>query len=613
MFRYGIIGLSAALLLAAPAAAQQGGGRDTVPGTIGQADLPADAAERLTAFFNDPETIHFSGRTRIPADRTVQGDVAVLGGPVTIAGRIEGRLVVINGDVELLPGAVITGDLTVAGGRVTGEDQARIGGEMVAYSQPLPLERRGDRIVLRGGEGRARAGITLHAGGGEGDDDGEAMRETGRHGRADFVVATGQSYNRVEGLPITFGPIIETSGANPLRIRAQAIYRTEEGLAVGPGRWGYDVRVEQFLGGERAFRVGASVRSVVDPIEAWHLTKLENGLATFFLHRDYRDHYQREGWSAYATLAPQGSPLSLTGEFRSESNESLPSGSPWTIFKNDDPWRAQPLVGEGRLKTASLTGAWDTRSGAEDPSTGWFVSGMLERSIDSRLTRPAAVVRTAGGPDLLIPAETFGDFTAGTVDVRRYNRISPNSRLNLRLLAGGALTGGRLPPQRQHALGGEGSLPGYGLFSLDCGARRTRVQRPGDVAAGDDRVPSFYTGYGCDRFALAQAEYRGNLSFHFDWSGDDDGDDAYVAAEDGEAETAAAPRRYHGRSWNADFGWVVFSDVGRAWQNGTGSDEETAVDLGLGVLLGKVGIYGAVPLNGDGRGLNVFVRLAPRF
>src|SRR4028118_1001223 len=75
------LGIAAALLAAIPARAQQ----DTVPQEIAEARLPADVAERVTTFFNDPRTLHFNGRTRIPADGTVSRPVAVLGRPFLVA------------------------------------------------------------------------------------------------------------------------------------------------------------------------------------------------------------------------------------------------------------------------------------------------------------------------------------------------------------------------------------------------------------------------------------------------------------------------------------------------------------------------------------------------
>lgn len=602
--------ISASLLLLSllagvlPAAAQEGvAPRDTLPARAAGAELPRAMAAEVIRLLNDSTTLRFEGEARIPAERVVRGDVVVLGGPLRLAGRVEGRVVVVNGDAELRPGASVTGALTVVGGELRGLDSARVGGEVARYGQRLHYRRAGSHIV--------EAPRTPRPG-----EPGDADE---RDGRAAFIVATGQSYNRVEGLPITFGPVLETGGANPLRFRANAIYRTEQGSTLSPEHWGYDIRLEQFLGGRRALRVGARAIDVIDPIEAWQLTKLENGLATFFLHTDYRDHYRRRGWSAYTTLTPRGAPLSLTAAYRDERNTSVAAGSPWTVYRNTDPWRPQPLVAEGTLRSVALSATWDGRAGAEeDPSTGWYAEAEVERGVDVDLSRPAALARATGPADepitTLLPEQRFGSFSAATLDLRRYNRISPRSRLNLRLLAGGSLGGAALPPQRQHALGGEGSLPGYGLFALDCGARSARVIRASD--AGDAGAPSFYPRYGCDRVALFQAEYRSTLRValghnDFRFGAEHAGDGASRDADPAERAAAEEPREPTTHDY-AQFDVVAFFDAGRGWTRGAaGLDEPTAADVGLGLLFGRIGVYGAVPLRGDG-GVNLFVRLAPR-
>jgi hypothetical protein len=619
------ITLLSALLLAAPAALAA---QDTIPGAPAEAPagLPPAVAQRVAAFLNDPATLHLGRDARVPAGRTLAGGVAAIGGTLVVGGRIEGAVVVVNGHLALLPGAAITGDVTVVGGDVTGLEAAETGGDVVTYSQRLAFRREGATIVALDGPGApdsldaAPAASALPSavavdGGAEprgldGDvrlDVGGVWEETEPEGRSVFRIGTGQSYNRVEGLPVTVGPHIRTGGSNPTVLRAQAIFRTEQGLALGPERWGYDLRLEQYVGGRRALRVGGALRSVVDPIEPWGLTKLENSLSTFFLHRDYRDHYEREGWSLYGIYAPEGTPLSLTGELRSERHRTLPAGSPWTLFDNDEPWRSQPLVAEGLLRSAVVRAAWDTRNEKADPASGWFAQATVEQALHSRLRRPEAVPYAMPGT---LPPRPYDEFTAATFDVRRYNRISPTSRLNLRLLAGGSVDGTRLPPQRQHALGGEATMPGYDLFELDCRARRTTYVRPRDLERdnGTDPIPAFHADYGCDRFVLLQAEYRGALSLGLDWGGGDDGDDLAAGAGDGEGLSLRP--RFPWR-WKRDLEWVAFFDAGRGGALGAG-DEDTAVDFGFGVLYGGVGLYGAVPLV-DGRGMNLFIRLNPRF
>ncbi len=566
------------MLLPAPLHAQDQPLADTVRGL----NLPPALEQELVALFNDPATIQFTGRTRIPPERVIAGDVAVLGGPVTIAGRVQGRVAVINGNLELSEGADISGDVTVVGGTLTGVGLAAVGGDISTYSESLHYRRRGDRIALRG-DGESPAGE--------------------RDGRADFLIATGQSYNRVEGLPVTFGPVIETAGSNPLRVQALAIYRTENGLTLDTDEMGYFVKAEQLLGGRREFRIGATARSVVSPIEEWHLSDLENGLATFLFRRDFRDHFERRGWSVFGQMDPAGLPVSLTAEARFEKHRSRAAGSPWTLFRNADEWRPQPLIAEGDISSVVLSGKLDTRSNPDDPAWGWLARIEVERALDTDLAAPSVIGLGGALPNTAPGA--FENYTAAFVDVRRYNRVSPDSRLNFRLVAGGALSDSPLPPQRQHALGGEGSLPGYTLFEFDCGARSQLVQRPAvpddDGAPGMGEGAVFFPGYGCDRFALLQAEYRGRLRLRFDWDADpwDDDDDD----DDGHEWSTG---------WSASPDWVLFVDAGRGWAVNRPGTQDIAVDLGLGITLGKAGIFAAVPLNG-GSGINVFARIGPRF
>lgn len=595
----------AALALAAPSPA-----RAQDPG-----DLPADLARRATAVLNDPQTRRYEGDAEIGSGDVVEGDVAVLDGSLALGGRVDGDVVVVNGALHLAEGAEITGDVLVIGGDIAGQDAAAVGGEMVVFAEPVSHCRRGDAVDVSGdcsglpepAEGVVELGV-------EGSTDGWETAEDERvAGRARLILAAGRSYNRVEGLPIKFGPEVTTAGSNPFRLRALAVFRTEDRGPLGPERWGYDARIEQFLGGHRELRLGVRAFSVVDPIESWHLTDLENSLATFFLHQDFRDHYLRRGWTAYATVEPRALPVSATLEYRRERHASMEPGSPWALFRNEDPWRPQPLVAQGRLNSVAAILRADSRSEDRDPATGWYVRGEVEKALRSDLLRPAATAaprspQRGGAGDVALPlpdAEYDGRWIAGTIDIRRYNRISPSSRLNLRLAGGASINGRALPPQRQHALGGEGSLPGYPLFALDCGARDVAVSE------GTETEAEFYPRYGCDGFGLLQAEYRGEMSFRVDLGGPGPPDEA--EGDDDED--------YEGGGWaggygiHANFGWALFVDAGRGWKGAGGYDEPTLVDVGAGVLLDDVGIYVAVPVAGNrGRGgLNFFIRLAPRF
>lgn len=70
---------------------------------------------------------------RIAEGTTIDGDVALLGGRLTVDGEIDGSIVVLGGELDLEPGAVVMGDVRSVGGEVdTGG--ATVTGEILALT-----------------------------------------------------------------------------------------------------------------------------------------------------------------------------------------------------------------------------------------------------------------------------------------------------------------------------------------------------------------------------------------------------------------------------------------------------------------------------------------------
>ncbi|HEX6939321.1 MAG TPA: BamA/TamA family outer membrane protein [Longimicrobiales bacterium] len=552
-----LVWLAAGLAAAAPASAQE-------------PRLPPERVAELFEFFNRPGTIRMTGPSRIARGAEIVGDLAVLGGPLHLAGRVRGRVVVLNGGIDFEPGAEVLGDVVIVGGTVAGLDSATVTGTVEVHREALRYRLEDGRLVAPPPpepEHGILAGVDFG------------------FGRTDLTLAAHRGYNRVEGLPVVVGPTFETRSANPTRIEAFLIYRTESGVEVATDDVGYLLRLEQFLGGAHTLRVGATLHSEIVPIEAWGLRDRENSLSTFLLRRDYRDHYERVGWSAYLRVAPPGRRHDFLLGFRDERHTSVRTAEPWTLF-GDSPWRPQPRIAEGRLRSLVVRVGYDTRNEAVDPAAGWWIRAEIERGLGGSLAAPAATGPcdvVACLPVTTVPVES--EFAAGFLDLRRYARISPSSRLALRVVAATSLNDRPLPPQRQHVLGGEGSLPAYGRMVFDCGAR----------AAGpaEDGLLRYY---GCDRLALVQIEYRTDFPFGRGW----------------------------GRKlgWDIDLGetpgWVVFFDAGRAWteraarHGRTEGQDDFAVDVGAGLRLGRLGVYWAAPLSGGEDRINFFVRIGSR-
>lgn len=522
--------------------------------------LTADEAEAIVAFHNEPGTIRLTGASRIPASTELVGNVVSIGGPLIVRGEVRGTVVVINGDLVVAPGGRIVGDATVVGGRFEG-DLEGVEGPTVVYPEALRFRREGDRLIAVDPEPDPWLGAGLAT----------------RFGRADLMLTVDGSYNRVEGLPIAFGPRIEVGSSNPTVLDARLIYRTRSGLRIHPDEFGHDIRLQQYLGGHRSVRVGIAAHQRIDPIELNGLSDAENSLSTFFLHRDYRDHYGRNGWRAYAAYEDRIRPLQGGLEYRDETHVSERPHTPWALLDNDDPWPAQPQVAAGELTTIRGWLRWDTRNDRLDPATGGLISLEVEQGLEGDISLRV-------DPDQSRRVGT--DFTTLRLDARRYLRFGPRTRVALRGVASGSPDDGELPPQRQHVLGGEGSLPGYDRFAFDCGAR----DRP--------LVDGFLPYYGCDRAVLLQLEGR------------------YALLDGG-----FSPGRWLGLDFDlfTTPELVLFGDAGRAWVeteslNGRDPGPQTLkYDVGVGLALGRLGVYLAFPLSEEGNGANLFVRIGPRF
>jgi hypothetical protein len=543
---------------------------------LGDLGLPRDAQRRLTRVVDDSATRRYNGATSVSPADTVYGNVVVFDGPLNMQGRIVGELIVV-GDALFAAGSEITGDVTIVGGDARDIELADIGGTVTVYGEGFELFHRGERIIA----------VNTHRNRGP--------RYIGAEwGHASFAIRAG-NYNRVEGMPVLFGPAIQTGGSSPTRLEALGILRTGSGDMFDPDRMGYQVRLEQFIG-RSDFRLGGTVHSIIDPIESWNLSNLEATLATFLLHEDQRDYYDRAGWGAYARYGSRRSRLDLMAGYWDEEYRTRVARDPWTLF-GDGGWRPQPLVAEGRLQSLQGRVQYDGRYGRsrQYASSGFFIAASAVHGLDGALELPARTFAIDSIP-VIEPGVAVNDqFNSGLLDVRLYTRINRSATIALRGAAGGSLDGKSLPPQFQHALGGSGTMPGYSLFSADCGARRIAVVQEGGSS-------SFFPYYGCDRFALGSIEFRGgfDLDFGGGWDMWGDEDDYW--------------------NWHLDASptWLLFFNAGQGWalddsRKLGARDTGVLYDAGAGFVLGDFGIYAAVPLSGSDHSPRFSVRLGARF
>ncbi|HEU4641689.1 MAG TPA: BamA/TamA family outer membrane protein [Gemmatimonadaceae bacterium] len=536
--------------------------------------LSYDDAAEVAFLYDQPAAMRSSEPLVIPVGQVVDGDVAVLEAPLTVAGHVTGRVVVINGDVTIRPGGRIDGELLVTGGRVLGADSATVGGRVRVWKPSLLYHLENDRVVAEQDESKSMANWF--------------RRWSRRHQRSQSrLILKGGTYNRVEGLPVLGGAGLRRNfSTGRSRVEALGIWRSADGFEWKGENLGYTVSGEVQFGFGRAIALGAEAFDVVQPVESWQLRDSEIGLASFFLHRDYRDYYNRHGARGYVSLR-DGTTMSLTLSYARERWQARAARDPFTLFRNSAPWRPNPLLDEGRFNLLGVDLTLDTRNDPNNPWTGWLIAAQLEHGWSPEviegptgpLARPAA-----SGPVRV-------HYTRGFLDARRYNRVSPTGQLNFRLVLGGWLGGDPLPLERRFALGGAGTLPGYD-FRQFTGGEDVLTCGGGVVIDG---IPGQ-----CDRMALLQAEYRGDIRVRL-------------------------LERRGDFSFHHPLQWVVFTDAGRGWiaHGGPAGESlgDTAFpsldtfksDIGLGLDADVLGLFLAKSLTDGGNPVNFFIRLRHRF
>ena len=554
--------------------------------------IPRDVADAVSNVFNASATLRLTGTQSIERGREVESDVAILDGTVEISGHVLGSVVAINSTVIVAPGARLERDITVLGGRLDTREGGTVAGDMRVYREQVEVDYEEDRIVVR---------------------DATSDEQWYRRGRwrnrswSDIRLLSARTYNRVEGLPILLGPAFGRDLSwGRISADAMGILRSADNFEWKSENIGHLVKAEVSLGRTRGLRIGGQLEDVVDAIEPYHLSDTEVGLGTFLLHRDYRDYFDRHGGSVHASLFLGG--IDVTVAFADERWGARRARTPFTLFRGGQDWRPNPIVDAGRFHVANTTWRYDTRNDRREPWSGWYIVADYEHGsgvINSLgYTSSYACVGPVSCPGSIIRAANVGRniYNRGFLDLRRYNRVSPDGQLNLRMVLGGWLGGDPLPLERRFSVGGPGTLPGFDFRRVEGSTDYWQCSGGGNSSIiNPEGMPAQ-----CDRMALIQAEYRGALRI----------DPLGVLDEE---------RHQRRRGWGRNAEWVVFADAGRGWLVGPSLGtlryassnfpdfESFRTDVGIGLRLDDIGLYVARAVSNASVPMNFFVRLQPRF
>jgi two-component system nitrogen regulation response regulator NtrX len=397
--------------------------------------------------------------------------------------------------------------------------------------------------------------------------------------------SSGKTYNRVEGLSILFGPALTVETPRfALNSSAYFIGRTARGFSTNEPDGGHDLRISTRFGPDKSLGLDGRLYDVIDPIESWQVSEPEQGLAAFLLRRDYRDYYSRHGGSLTASWT-LNQKASFSVGYGLERWSSMDERNPFTLFRENARWRPNPDVDEGVFHLLNVSGTFDTRNDELEPTSGWYLRGAYEHG-SSASARLAPRMQNPG------PADDFSAPQAvnyGRVffDLRRYNRISPRTQLDGRIVAGGWVSGDELPLERKLSIAGPGTLPGYEFRETVGGPDVMQCTSPGVIASDNPAM--------CDRVILGQLEMRTQLASH-------------------PFNVFNIPAlRLRSVGFTASPVGVLFIDAGRGWRTTTRWPSRYKADVGAGVDLGLIGVYVAKAVTDPGESLRFFLRIKRRF
>jgi len=544
------------------------------PDSVVRAGPPPDVVAELIALFNDSSATRMQGDVTIPAGSRFEGKLALFRGSLRIAGRVNGPVTVANGTLYLLPGASVQGAILVVGGRLIRSEQVEHFGPERVYWDAAPVIRTVEGWLAQRERRRSLSELATA----------RTSFQAGRI-RTTLSLATGGTYNRVEGLPILFGPLFEVhpSSSTYARLDLRGILRTA-GQAEDRSDFGYVARADFRIQGKPEFGIGGRLYSEVDPIEEYPLTNSESGWSAFLLQRDYRDYFEREGVGGVAYIVPHPA-WRVEFTISRDAERSVQITDPWSLLRNSDRWRRNPLIDDGHYFNTGLQVDFDTRNDRERPTAGWLLRGRFEHSTSDDIAPVALPAVVRPNP------QTGGGYATDRIslDLRHYARFTPGLQMNGRIRADGWIAGDRLPIQRRYSLGGPDILPGFDFRAFTCAPR-------GFIDAAITAL--------CDRVISTQLEVRTRLGLNLGYRMPD---------------REGSRGRFIGIE-EADL--VIFGDAGKAWLAGSGPGQvpvnrlpalkEWAFDVGAGIDAGGIAAYLAKSVS-EGEAVKFVVRLQRRF
>ena len=415
--------------------------------------LPMMAQEQAEGDQPDEAKVSPSGELKIfddlviPEGEVRSGAIRVIGGNLTVAGRVTGRITVLGGDVDLQPTAQVEGTIVTIGGRIHRSEEAQVTGDVLEVNRgKISLTREEAREIFGYDEDKDER-LDWRA---DKDEEDESVARDVEHERPvwrpyarrrtrpDFEVSTDVvlRYNRAEGLALYLPFHPDTDDIPGFHVRGLA------GYAFSAQQWYGRIGIGEYLW---RGRIGLLVEGHKEPRhdDGWRVTPQENSLGALFIHRDWYDWYETEGYggSFVVGLPPL---VEFKVRYRDEIHRIMKNVTEWSLFYRDLQFNDAYNITEGK-----------------DVNLQYLVTlgrpvGYFPRRIRGNLSY--AYTQTMNGSDF--------DYTREDATLEAF--VPLHSRLGIRLKARtGTISGDLYGLQHLVPVGGIGSVQGYNYKDLN--------------------------------------------------------------------------------------------------------------------------------------------------
>lgn len=373
---------------------------------------------------SDLQTYRYYEDYTVHSYETVDGNVTVVNGNLVVKGHVEGDVVVIYGSVTIESDAEVRGNVTSIGGTIEQVESSIVKGNQIETSP---------RNIFR------TSGYTNNYRY-EYEDDWDSWHYSYQYQYSTLPMWPLEDqilvrYNRVQGLFL--GLEFPKSIANKYSIVSIHGFG---GYGFKEKAWRYQLGIDRYFFDRTSYRfeIGANVHDLTDTRDVWLITPLENSLASFLIHEDFQDYYQRRGFEIHTS---QNLTIFLKGTlaYRYDDYNSVEKNVDWALFGGDKKFRINPEIDEGNMRSMYGELYLDTRNNHENPRRGWYGKLSMETSNSS--------------------LKSDFSFNQYILELRHYLSLSRNERLDIRFKTGSSE--GTLPYQKLFQLGGISTLRGF--------------------------------------------------------------------------------------------------------------------------------------------------------